>query len=435
MPRSAKFPLMLTLGALCLAPAAARAGTADSTYDKLDVFAQVLQYIQNSYVEPVDPQQLVYGAIRGMMRTLDPHSAFMAPEEFKSMQEDTAGHFGGVGIEVELKEGELVVVSPIDDTPAARAGLLAGDRVLKIDGAEVEGMDSTEAMRRIKGVPGTKVVLTIDRPEFETPREFVLIRERIRMNPVDHSMPLPGYGLVRIRVFSERTDRYLAEALQALHKAAGGPLKGLVLDLRNNPGGLLDQAVRVVDRFIEEGLIVETLGRSRRAEKEFAHKQNTEPDYPLVCLVNGGSASASEIVAGALQDHGRALLMGVRTFGKGSVQTVVALKDGAGLKLTIARYYTPLHRSIQEQGILPDVIVPRNPPSGDSEIQVTREEDLKQHFKNPGSSEEDRRALEKIEDFQLRTALTYLKAWERFGGLRKQKPAATGGAAAGKPPR
>jgi carboxyl-terminal processing protease len=281
----------------------------------------------------------------------------MAPEEFKSMQEDTAGHFGGVGIEVELKEGELVVVSPIDDTPAARAGLLAGDRVVKIDGADVEGMDSTEAMRRIKGVPGTKVVLTIDRPEFETPREFVLIRERIRMNPVDHSMPLPGYGLVRVRVFSERTDRYLAEALQALHKAAGGPLKGLVLDLRNNPGGLLDQAVRVVDRFVEEGLIVETLGRSRRADKEFAHKQGTEPDYPMVCLVNGGSASASEIVAGALQDLDRALLVGSTTFGKGSVQRVFPLPDRkAALKLTTALYYTPSGRSIDRatRDSLPD---------------------------------------------------------------------------------
>ncbi len=419
-------PLGLLLALACLAPLPARPGTVDTTYEKLDVFAQVLQYIQNSYVEDVDPQKLVYGAIRGMLRTLDPHSAFMAPEEFKSMQEDTAGHFGGVGIEVELRDDELVVVSPIDDTPAQRAGMLAGDRIVKIDGASVEGMDSTEAMRRIKGVPGTKVVLSVERPDFEAPRDFVLIRERIRLNSVDSSMPLPGYGLVRIRVFSERTDRYLAEALQALRKQAGGPLRGLVLDLRNNPGGLLDQAVRVVDRFVEEGLIVETLGRTRRGEKEFAHRQGTEPDYPMVCLVNGGSASASEIVAGALQDHGRALLMGVRTFGKGSVQTVVGLKDGSGLKLTIARYYTPLHRSIQELGIQPDVVVPRAQPSGDSEIQVTREEDLGRHLKNPEPSEADRRALEKIDDYQLRTALTYLKAWERFGGLRKGKPAAGG---------
>jgi len=246
----------------------------------------------------------------------------------------------------------------------------------------------------------------------------VLIRQRIRVNPIEKSMPLPGYGLVRIRVFTERTERYMMEAIEDLTKQAGGKLKGLVLDLRNNPGGLLDQAIRVADRFIAEGLIVETRGRSRKVERDMAHSRGTQPDYPMICLVNGGSASASEIVAGALQDHGRALVMGVRSFGKGSVQTVVGLKDGSGLKLTIARYFTPKLRSIQEQGIVPDVVVPRNPPSGDSEIRITREADLDHHLKHVGPDDAERKLLDGLEDYQLRTALYYLKAWERFGGAR-----------------
>jgi carboxyl-terminal processing protease len=402
----------------------ARAADTEKTYDKLDVFAQVLQYIQNSYVEQIDSQELVYGAIRGMLGSLDPHSAFMTPEEFKAMQEDTSGHFGGVGLELEMHEGVLTVVAPIDGTPAARAGLLPGDRIVRIDGDPVRKMDVMEATRRIKGVPGTKVELSVDRDAFPNPEKFVLIRERIRINPVEHRMPLPGYGYVRVRVFTERTERFLMEAIEALREQAGGALKGLVLDLRSNPGGLLEQAIRVADRFIGEGLIVETRGRARKAERDMAHRQGTEPDYPMVCLVNGGSASASEIVAGALQDHERALVMGVHTFGKGSVQTVVGLKDGSGLKLTIARYYTPKLRSIQEQGIVPDVVVPRNPPRGDSEIRPTREIDLEGHLRRKTEAGKTRADLEAIDDYQLRTALYYLKAWERFGGARPSSAAA-----------
>jgi len=412
--------IAILTGCTALAPLPARAAS-DEAYEKIDVFAQVLQYVQNSYVDEVDSRKLIYGAIRGMLKTLDPHSNFMTPEEFKSMQEDTSGHFGGVGLEIAQRDGRLVVVAPIEDTPAFRAGLLPGDQLLKIDGESVRKMDSMEATRRIKGVPGTKVVLTIDRDTFDEPKEFVLIRQRIRVNPIEKSMPLPGYGLIRVRVFTERTERYMSEALGDLTKQAGGNLKGLVLDLRNNPGGLLDQAIRVVDRFVAEGLIVETRGRSRKVERDMAHRQGTQPDYPMICLVNGGSASASEIVAGALQDHGRALIMGVRSFGKGSVQTVVGLKDGSGLKLTIARYYTPKLRSIQKQGIVPDVIVPRNPPSGDSEIRITREGDLDGSLKPEGPGDEERKVLDAIEDYQLRTALYYLKAWERFGGARSSR--------------
>jgi len=392
----------------------------DSTYEKLDVFAQVLQYIQNGYVDEVKNPELLHGAIRGMLKELDPHSVFMSPEEFKSMQEDTSGAFGGVGLEMERRDDELIVVAPIDDTPAHRAGILSGDRIVKIDGQAVDKMDVGAASRLIKGTPGTKVVLTIDRVEFEQPKDFVLIRQRIRLNPIDKSMPMPGYALIRIKVFTERTERYLKEALVELRKKAGGEIKGLVLDLRNNPGGLLEQAVRVGDLFIADGVIVETRGRARKTEKEYAHKRGTEPAYPMVCLVNGGSASASEIVAGALQDHNRSLIMGVRTFGKGSVQTIIGLKDGSGLKLTIARYYTPNHRSIQEKGIAPDVVVPKTLPSGDSEIHITREADLEGHLTNESKADVSRRKLEAISDYQLRTALVYLRAWERFGRGAKE---------------
>jgi carboxyl-terminal processing protease len=409
--------------ALCLA-LPATAAEPDKTYDKLDVFAQVLQYLQNGYVEDVDNGRLVYGAIRGMLKTLDPHTTFMSPTEFKSMQEDTSGNFGGVGVDLELRNGALTVVTPLDGSPAALAGIRPGDRILKIDGYSVADMDPDEASSRIKGIPGTKVVLTIDRDDDENPKDIILIRQRIHSNPVDKSLPLPGFGVVRIRAFQERTDRFLADALTELKKKSGGELKGLVLDLRNNPGGLLEQAVRVADRFIEEGVIVQTKGRGPRAEKELAHKQGTEPPYPMVCLVNGGSASASEIVAGALQDHGRALLMGSRSFGKGSVQTVLPLKDGSGLKMTIARYYTPGNRSIQEQGIQPDVVVPAEAPISASEARITREVDLDRHLKHDAGKDSEADILEKINDFQLRTALTYLKAWERFRVVGKGTPTA-----------
>jgi len=394
---------------------------ADKTYEKLDVFAQVLHYVQESYVENIDSRRLMYSAIRGMLRTLDPHTVFMTPEEFKSMQEDTSGHFGGVGIELAVRERQLVVLAPIDDTPAARAGVLAGDRIVKIDGDSTKNMDVLEASRRIKGVPGTKVVLTLDRDDFEQPKDFILIRQRIRLNPIEKSMPIPGYGLLKIRAFTERTERYLMDGLKELKAQAGGKLKGLVLDLRNNPGGLLDQSIRVADRFISDGVIVETRGRGDKVEKDFAHKQGTEPFYPMIVLINGGSASASEIVAGALQDHARAVIMGTRSFGKGSVQTVVGLKDGSGLKLTIARYYTPKHRSIQERGIDPDVTVPEKPPELNPEIHITREKDLDGHLKTDKDLPTPESLLEAIGDYQLRTALYYLKVWEKFGRSRLSK--------------
>lgn len=395
---------------------AVRAGERGRVYDKLDVFAQVLHAVRSSYVDKVSSKKLIYGAIRGMLRTLDPHSNFMTPKQYRAMQEDTEGHFGGVGIELEVRDGQLVVVAPIDDTPASRAGIKAGDRLVKIDGKSTGEMDTAQAARLIRGVPGTKVILTMDRAGFEKPRDFILIRERIRLNPVDASMPLPGYAVVRIRAFQERTERYLMKALKKIRRQAGGKLRGVVLDLRNNPGGLLDQAIRVADRFIAEGLLLETRGRERVMQKTYAHRRGTEPHYPMVCLVNGGSASAAEIVAGALQDHGRAVIMGTRSFGKGSVQKVIDLRDGSGLKLTIARYYTPAQRSIQEEGIVPDVVVPAEEPADQAEVRITREIDLRGHLKKDKPASAERRLLDAIHDYQLRTALSTLRVWEKFSG-------------------
>jgi carboxyl-terminal processing protease len=416
---------LFVIAVLCLGTnPSARAADVNITYDKLDVFSQVLHYVQNSYVEDVAPRNLIYGAIRGMLKNLDPHSSFMTPEQFKAMQEDTTGHFGGIGVEIMRRKNKLVVVAPFDDSPAYRAGILPGDVIVKIDGKSTRGMDTGEVARCIKGVPGTKVILTVDRDDFDKPKDFILIRQRIRINPIEKSLPLTGYGYIKIRSFQERTERFLMDALRILKKQSGGQLKGLILDLRNNPGGLLNQAIRVADRFIAQGVIVETKARNNQVEKDFAHKQGTEPDYPIVCLVNGGSASASEIVAGALQDHGRALVMGSRSFGKGSVQTVVPLKDGSGLKLTIARYYTPNHRSIQEHGIQPDVVVPRKEPLSAEDIEITREENLTGHLKNGSAKNSKSTTMQKIEqisDYQLRSALLYLKAWERFGEYRLSK--------------
>jgi len=414
-PHRDKIWLVVSLNAFLVIGPVLGAATPGSDYQKLDVFAQVLHYVQKSYVEEVGSQRLIYSAIQGMLRSLDPHTVFMTPEEFKAMQEDTSGNFGGVGIELGQRDGQLLVISPIDDTPAARAGILPGDRIFGIDGEPTENMDVMEASRRVKGVPGTKLTLTVDRDDFEKPKDFILIRERIHVNPIEQALPLPGYGLIKIRSFQERTERYLADALRDLKGKSGGTLKGLVLDLRNNPGGLLVQAVRVADRFIPDGVIVETRGRGGQVETDYAHQQGTEAFIPVVCLINGGSASASEIVAGALQDHGRAVIMGTRSFGKGSVQTVLELKDGSGLKLTIARYYTPKHRSIQEHGIVPDVVVPIKPPTDEAEIQGPREENLSGHLKREDGKRMEPDPLEKIDDFQLRTALYYLKMWERFG--------------------
>lgn len=330
-----------------------------SSFNSLDVFARALAHIENGYVESIDDKRLIYGAIQGMLSTLDPHSQFLPPEEYREMKADTVGEFGGLGIELGVEEGQIVVVNPIDETPASRAGIQKGDRILAVDGEETAGRPAAEVARQMRGAPGTLVRLTILREGFSAPRDFELLRDRIVIPAVEWKLLPGGTGLVRIKTFQERTDAFLGKALDDLRQQNGGKeLSGLVLDLRDNPGGLLDQAVRVVDRFIPEGVIVTTMGRNGRLlGVERAHRAGTEANYPMVVLVNGRSASASEVVAGALQDHGRARLVGSKTFGKGSVQTVIDLGDGSGLKLTVAYYATPSKRVIHDNGIVPDVIV------------------------------------------------------------------------------
>ena len=331
----------------------------NTTYEDLKVFTDVLGLLQKEYVEETKSKDLIYGAIKGMLETLDPHSAFMPPNMYKEMQEETKGRFEGLGIEITMKDGVLTVVSPIEDTPAFKAGIQAGDQILKIEGELTKNLTLMESVKRLRGPKGTKVTITIMREGFPKPRDFTLIRDVIPVRSVRYEVLEKHYGYIRVSQFQEKTDSEFEKAMKALEEENKGGLKGLILDLRNNPGGLLDQAVKVADHFIESGLIVSMEGRREEQKMKFyAHPQEDNLSrYPLVVLVNGGSASGAEIVAGAIQDHGRGIILGTQTFGKGSVQTIFPLKDGSGLRLTTARYYTPNGRSIQAKGIVPDIIV------------------------------------------------------------------------------
>ncbi|HEX2570864.1 MAG TPA: S41 family peptidase [Polyangia bacterium] len=391
-----------------------------SPYHKLGIFSRVLTYVENNYVEDVDQDKLVYGAIRGMLETLDPHSNFLDPDQYREMKSETSGRFDGVGIEVEVRDGALTILSAIDGTPAARAGLATGDVILKIEDRPTKGITIDEAVARMRGKRGAALKLTIGRRSWPEPRTFNLMRDSIKVENVTGRNLEAGYAYAKIRQFADNTDHDLASLLDRLEQdSPGGKLRGLILDLRNNPGGLLDQAVRVADEFIEDGLIVRTEGRGGRVlDEDRAHQRGTRLGFPIICLVNGGSASASEIVAGALQDHGRAVILGTQTFGKGSVQTVIEMDDGSALKLTVARYFTPKGRSIQEQGITPDVVVEKfhladlKPDRTDEPEK--KERDLAGHLRNPqatGQAAVTGAMAPGIDDFQLHTALDYLKAW------------------------
>ncbi len=388
--------------------------TSSQPYRPLDVFSDVLAHVENSYVEEVDEKELVYGAIDGMMAKLDPHSVFMRPDVYRQMRDETTGEFDGLGLELTIQDGELTVISPVVESPGERAGIRPGDRILSIDGSPAKEMTLADAIRRMKGPAGSKVTLEIMREGFASPQRLALVRDRIRTQSVDMRILDADrrYAYVRVRTFQERTDKSLVKALDDARAQLGGQIRGLVLDLRNNPGGLLDQGVRVSDVFLSSGIIVTTAGRGRRnMEVERAKEKDTEPPYPLIVLVNKGTASASEIVAGALQDHGRAVIMGTATFGKGSVQTIIELEDGSGLKLTVARYYTPRNRSIQERGIAPDIVVADVPPPKVEEAQAG-ERELKRHLKNDAPVPVT--AAHGPDDHQLRTALDYLKAVDIF---------------------
>lgn len=400
----------------------------NNVYEDLKIFTDVLGLLQKEYVEETNSKDLVYGAIKGMLETLDPHSAFMPPNVYKEMQEETKGRFEGLGIEITLKEGILTVVSPIEDTPAFRAGIQAGDQILKIDGESTKNLTLMDSVKRLRGPRGTKVTITIMREGFTKPREFSLTRDVIPIRSVRFELMEKQYGYIRLTQFQEKTESEFDKAIRALESESKGAIKGLILDLRNNPGGLLDQAVKVSDRFIESGLIVSMEGRREDQKMKFyAHPQDTIARYPLIVLVNGGSASGSEIVAGAIQDHGRGILVGTQTFGKGSVQTIFPMKDGSGLRLTTARYYTPNGRSIQAKGIIPDIIV--KPALAEEEKTVPppklpSEKDLERHLidnKEKEKTKKEEGKEKKPSDPQLERALELLKSWEIFKSTVKGK--------------
>jgi carboxyl-terminal processing protease len=400
-------------------------------YKELEQFTDVLTIIQKNYVEEVPLPKLIEGAINGMLGVLDPHSSYLSPEMYREMQIDTTGEFGGLGIEITLKDGVLTIVSPIEDTPADRMGLAAGDMIVKIGDRLTKDLSIMEAVKLMRGAAGTEITITIMRDAFDKPQEFTLTREIIKVKSVKSRMLDDGFGYVRLAQFQERSAKDLKNALKKLHAQAEGGLRGLVLDLRNNPGGLLEQAADVADLFLREGLIVYTEGRVEDSRMRFeAHRLGTETDYPMVVLINGGSASASEIVAGALQDNHRAVILGTQSFGKGSVQTVISLENESGLRLTTARYYTPSGTSIQAKGITPDIVVRPMELKEVTDGFTVREKDLENHFegdgrepagtddeKTSGSAVSLEQTLQK--DYQLLRALDLLKGWQLLKDLKE----------------
>ncbi|MHB9798250.1 S41 family peptidase [Pseudomonas sp. MT3] len=414
--------LLLGVGAAQAAdaPAAAPATNgkeAPLPLDELRTFAEVLDRVKAAYVEPVDDKTLLENAIKGMLSNLDPHSAYLGPEEFAELQESTSGEFGGLGIEVGSEDGFVKVISPIDDTPAANAGIQPGDLIVKIDGKPTKGQSMNEAVDSMRGKPGSPITLTIVRGGGK-PFDVELKRAIIKVKSVRNQMLEPGFGYLRITQFQVNTGEETVKALTSLRRENNGRLKGVVLDLRNNPGGVLQSAVEVADAFLTKGLIVYTKGRIPNSELRFSADPSDPSDgVPLVVLINGGSASAAEIVAGALQDQKRAILMGTDSFGKGSVQTVLPLNNDRALKLTTALYYTPNGRSIQAQGITPDIEVERAKVTREkNEFDGFKEADLQGHLANGNGGKDRPTAAGKApvdrpqdSDYQLSQALSLLK--------------------------
>lgn len=438
------YTFLLLLGLLLGAgtsPCQAAATTTQDTYKNLEVFANVLSILQKNYVEEIDTEEVIMGAIKGMLLTLDPHSSYLKPENYKELQVETSGSFTGIGIEVTVKDGFLVVVSPIEGTPAFEKGIQAGDKIIKIEKDFTKEMSLMEAIDRLRGPKGTEVKISIVREGASELKEITLTRDIIPLLSVRSKLLEPGYGYVRITNFQAKTTKDLRKELTELGKIE--PLKGLILDLRNNPGGLLDQAVQVCDLFLNSGVIVTTKGRDKSQDLEFkARPSSSKYTFPMVILVNEGSASAAEIVAGALQDHKRALILGTQTFGKASVQTIIPMSNGAGLRLTTARYYTPNGVSIQAKGIVPDLPVAASTRQAETaatakEPEILREQDLKRHItgeeelekgggRKPGASQIEGKkeeqgkklATELAKDLQLQSAYILLKGEEILGRLK-----------------
>ncbi|MCL5024549.1 MAG: S41 family peptidase [Nitrospirae bacterium] len=395
-------------------------------YENIRIFTEALSIIKRNYVEDVKTKNLVYGAIKGMLNSLDPHSAFMTPEAYKEMQVDTKGEFGGLGIQIGVKDSMLTVIAPIEDTPAYKAGIKAGDKIIKINDEITRDMSLQDAVSKMRGPKGTSVKIMIAREGWKEPKDFTIVRDIIKIKSVKSKMLADGIGYVKITQFQEQTAADLADALSKLQE---GKMNSMVLDLRNNPGGLLNSAVDVASQFLPEGKLVVYI-KDRAGEKSEYKTGGSRPSYDkvtMVVLVNQGSASASEIVAGALKDWHRAVVLGVQTFGKGSVQSVIPLTDGSGLRLTTARYYTPSGTSIQSMGITPDIVAKIEPKDGTKEHTVVREKDLDRHLKNDqkeekvGPEEEAAAPLEVSEkdDVQLQRAIDLLKTWRVFKELPK----------------
>ena len=419
---------------------------AEDRYTDLQNFSKVLNLIQQYYVDEVDTKKLIYGAIKGMLRELDPHTNFMPPDMFKEFENETSGEFGGLGIEISVQNGILTIISPIEDTPAWKAGIKAGDKVVAIDGHSTKGMSLVEASQYLRGKRGSQVVLRVVRENEEDPKDIPIVRGSVKIKSVKYTDLEDGYAYIRITSFIENTARDLQKAIEE-HEAKYKKVEGILIDLRKNPGGLLDQAVKTSDMFLKDGVIVSTVGRTAKdKEVTSASKKGKYTNFPIVVLVDQYSASASEIVSGALQDNKRALIVGERTFGKGSVQSIVKLQDGSGLKLTVARYYTPSGVSIQAEGIKPDVEIDDVDPEVFSKSIVktkgTREKDIQGHLKGEkekreegakkqasndavawwkdyGSKSQDSTQKEKLfsADYQVYQAFNYLKAWKTLRSI------------------
>ncbi len=412
---------------------------AEDRYLNLQIFAKVMNIVQQYYVEPVDTQKLIYGGIKGMLRELDPHTNFLPPDMYKEFETETSGEFGGIGIEITMEDGLLTIISPIEDTPAWKAGIEPGDKIVEIDGVSTKGMSLVDAAQKMKGKNGTKIRLGIMRDSFEEPKVFAIMRDIVKVKSVKFVDMDDGYAYLRLTSFIENSAAEMRRKI-AEFKNKNKTIKGLILDLRRNPGGLLDQAVQISNLFLEKGVIVSTIGRDKnKKEVTLAKPNGAYTDFPIIVLINEYSASASEIVAGALKDNKRALVMGKRSFGKGSVQSVVKMGDGSGLKLTVARYYTPNGISIQAEGITPDIEVDEvdTESLGKAVINksVKREADIQGHLE--GEAEKINRnqtrsatwwkkydakgRTEKVDlinkDYQVSQAYNYIKAWKVFKSL------------------
>ncbi len=443
--------------ALTLATSNRFQAVAAERYQELQIFTKVLNFVQQYYVEEVDTKKLVYGAIKGMLQELDPHTNFLPPDLYKEFENETSGEFGGLGIEITVQNDVLTVIAPIEDTPAWEAGIQAGDKIVEVNGESTKGLSLAEAAQKMRGKKGSKVRMGIFRDGFDKPKEFVVQRGVVKVRSVKYTDFGDGFGYIRLTSFIENSGAEMEKAVKEHVKNSKGTVKGIIIDLRRNPGGLLDQAIRISNLFLDKGIIVSTIGRNQK-EKEvvYAKKEGGFVNFPVIVLINEYSASASEILAGALQDNKRALIMGQTSFGKGSVQSVVKLGDGSALKLTVARYYTPSGKSIQSEGIKPDVFIDdvdaENYKKSIIRRDVRRESDMQNHLlgtkeqekaketeanknatlKKPGedvnywwksdtAKKKPASPREKLlsEDFQVMQAYNYLRAWrtiENYGG-------------------